>query len=165
LGVNHYRFEYAVANLDQGGFWQGLDGFLIQVPLSATLVDITDPPPYSSDLYYGIPPIWAHQFGSSPDFSGATPTVQPGYQWLEWWGHWPPSVYPTGTTATFMVELANVSVGFNDGVTVTYWGAYSYTGYEGALQGPVTAAPLPSSFILMATAMVALPWGRRLFRS
>ena len=160
-GVNHYLFEYAVTNLDQGaGAPQGLDGFYIQVPLTATLIGITDPATYSSGGS------WDHQFlASTPDLSGANATLQPGYQWLAWWGNWPASVYPIGTTATFSVELANVSVGSNDGVTVTYWGAYSYTGYEGPLQGPVTATPLPSSFILMATAMVALPWGRRLFRS
>lgn len=47
LGVNSYNFTYAVTNLDQGtGAPVGLDGFYVQVPLTATISNITDPPSY-----------------------------------------------------------------------------------------------------------------------
>jgi hypothetical protein len=93
-GVGHYLFQYEVTNLDQGSGWpQGFDGFYIQVPLSATILNITNPPPYLSGGYPAG--YWNHYFGQNPDPNwGATATLQPGYQWLNWWGLNERSVYP-----------------------------------------------------------------------
>jgi hypothetical protein len=92
--VGHYLFQYEVTNLDQGSGWpQGFDGFYIQVPLSATILNITNPPPYLSGGYPAG--YWNHYFGQNPDPNwGATATLQPGYQWLNWWGLNERSVYP-----------------------------------------------------------------------
>ena len=115
LGGNQYLFEYAVTNLDQGsGPYVGLDGFYLQVPLTAAILNITDPPTYSPGGS------WGHAFTSADPNSGATATLQLGYQWLYWWGNWPQSVYPQGTTANFSVKLDNVSSGYNDAAVVTY---------------------------------------------
>jgi hypothetical protein len=124
-GVGHYLFQYEVTNLDQGSGWpQGFDGFFIQVPLSATILNITNPPPYLSGGYpagYWNNYLGYHLEGDPPPEWPFGATLQSGYQWLWWWGLNEPSVYPVGTTAIFSVELDNVLVGYNDGVVVTYW--------------------------------------------
>jgi hypothetical protein len=162
-GGNKYLFEYAITKLDQGGSWQGLDDFYLQIPLTATILNITDPPPYTFD---GVAS-WIHDFNGAVNPYGAaiSPLAEPGYQWIEWWGHWGNSVYPPGTTATFSVELDKVSLGYNDAAVVTYlWvPAVTYTGYEGRLLGPVTTAPLPPGIVLFGSGLVGLGFWRPRF--
>jgi hypothetical protein len=161
LGVNSYNFAYAVTNLDQGtGAPVGLDGFYVQVPLTATITNYTDPTGYTGGS-------WPHYLPGGNPGSGSSATLQPGYQWLEWWGLDPASVYPIGTTATFSFDAGNVVLGQHQGAAVTYWnGPYGYnqtyyTGYEDLIQGPA-AIPLPGTLALLGPGLVGLAvFGRR----
>jgi hypothetical protein len=158
LGVNSYNFTYAVTNVDQGtGAPVGLDGFYVQVPLNATITNITVPDGYTGGLWKNYLP------GGNPG-SGSSATLQPGYQWLEWWGEGPASVYPVGKTAIFSFDAGNVVLGQHQGAAVTYWGWWAnptYTGYEDLIRGPA-AIPLPGTLALLGPGLLGLAvFGRR----
>jgi uncharacterized Zn-binding protein involved in type VI secretion len=148
LGGGFYRYDYAVTNVDQGpepGYpWVGMDVFIIQVPLTATLREIKDPAVCPSDpcddsnggRYWGHGTINGSLGG--PPWSGEMP--QSGYQWLWWSGQ--NTCYPQGTTAHFSFEV-NAPPGSNLGIAVTYlgtgiWTNYTYRMFQDNVTSPVT---------------------------
>jgi hypothetical protein len=159
LGGNSYNFAYAVTNLDQGvAPHEGLDGFYVQVPLTATISNITDPPIYGTGSAW-----WGHSLEfNKPSVGGDHAVLQPGYQWLAWWGYNEPSLYPSGTKVSFSFDASNVAVGQHQGITVSYFLPYpTYIGYEDVIQGPATV-PLPSALALLGSGLLGLGvFGRR----
>lgn len=163
LGGNNYQYSYEITNVDQGtGAGNGLGGFFIQVPLSATVSNITDPPPYL-DIANAH---WVDFFSTSLDpannFIG---TLKPGYQWLGWWGGGTPAIYPIGTTASGFSFQVNAPPGVSQGEVTTYlWDRVnppSYQSFEGNMTSPV---PLPSAVLLLGSGLVGLAglgWRRR----
>ncbi len=156
LGGNSWNFDYAVSNLADGTGYQGLDGFYIQVPTTASLSNIVDPNPSA-----GSPGYWGHALTTGDPDWGSGAVLKSGYQWLQWWGFEAQSVYPTGTTASphFSFDASGVSVGSNPAAIVTYWSGGSYTGYDDELVGPV---PLPGTLALLGPGLLGLAvFGRR----
>jgi len=141
LDVSEWNFTYTVRNINQGmgiGTQTGLDGFGIELPSTARIVDMVMPAPYSPGDR------WAAALSGGE---------------LMWWGANDPSVYETGSTATFSVTLDNVTVGTTSSQLLTYWRAWTppaayyqpdnfslhnYTGFSTDLIGPASG-PLPGS--------------------
>ncbi len=151
-GGGNYEYSYVVTNNNQGGSapygYYGLDGFFIQVPLSANILTVNVPTSYG-----GSPGYWEDVLTSSPNpiisFSG---TLKPGYQWLEWWGIDGSSVYPIGATADFSF-VVNAPPGLNQGVVTTYLGYPNYECFEGPMTSPV---PLPPTVLLLGSGLAGL---------
>jgi uncharacterized Zn-binding protein involved in type VI secretion len=150
LGDGFYRYDYAITNVDQGTayIYQGMDVFIIQVPLTATLREITDPAVCPSDPCNDSngTRYWIHGTVNGPltwyPYSGETP--QSGYQWLWWAGQ--NTCYPQGTTAHFSIEV-NAPPGSNPGLILTYQAntfptPYTYGVFQGNFTGPVIPTPL-----------------------
>jgi hypothetical protein len=162
LAPDSWHFNYEVSNLADGSGYQGLDGFYIQVPTTASLSNIVNPDPYWSSSGY-----WYNELITSdpPGGSGAIP--KSGYQWLRWWGVNLPSVYPAGTTATphFSFDASGVSVGMNPAAIITFWSSGTHSGYSNELQGP-TYVPLPGTLALLGPGLLGLAvFGRgRIFK-
>jgi hypothetical protein len=123
LGANSWQFIYHITNVNQGFVPQsGLDGFIIQVPLTATISNIIVPSGYTGGIWgwntYTSPPnsdvFYALEESLSP--------LLPGYQRLRFWGRGIESVYPQLTTTEFSFQASNVMVGAIPGETVTFWG-------------------------------------------
>jgi len=120
VGVDSYVFRYDVTNNNQqvGSTQTGLDGFYVQVPNSATVSNITDPPPY-----FGGNGFWDHGYHSGGQiFNAPEAPLNNGYSWLWWWGRDSSSVYPIGSTAQFSFQADAVGVGTASAVSVTFWG-------------------------------------------
>jgi hypothetical protein len=142
-GVGVWKYDYTVTNNDQGtGSPYGLDFFQIQVPLGATLTNITDPPSYMPGGY------WAHGTTTTidPRFNSSA-TLKSGFQWLYWAGVNPASVYPAGASASFSVTV-NAPAGISQGIVVSYYGS-SYQGFEGNFTSPGGAVALPLPLLLL----------------
>lgn len=139
----YYSYVYEVYNVDQDN--KGLNGFVIQVPLTATLQNITDPTSGSGNGS------WLHLTltGSlpSPPFDGQTP--QSGYQWLAW-GINGDAEYPKGSTATFSFQ-ANAPPGTNLGFVSTGPDVRAFFG--GNFTSPV---PVPSTVLLLGSGLLGL---------
>jgi uncharacterized Zn-binding protein involved in type VI secretion len=146
IGGGFYKYDYAVTNVDQGGtfVYEGLDVFIIQVPVTATLRNIQNPAICPSDPCNDSngPRYWGHATHDGPlnwwPYSSDTP--QSGFQWLFWYGM--NTCYPQGTTALFSFE-ANAPPGSNLGLVVTYQSnsfptPYTYGVFQGNVTSPVT---------------------------
>lgn len=160
IDADSWTFNYAVKNVNQQtGNMTGLDGFYLQVPSSAVITNITAPSPY-----YGSPGYWATGTTtvSAPlsSFGAPEAALQPGNTWLTWWGMWPQSVYPMGTTANFSFRADNVSLGTTMAVPTTYWGG-SYTVYSTQVQGPISAVPEPATLSLLGMGLLGLFFRKR----
>jgi hypothetical protein len=147
-GTHSWEFVYDVTNENQGnGLTQGLDGFSVEVPRSATISGVISPAPYR-----GSPGYWGG--GISDDW---------GVHRISWWGYGGESVYPVGTTARFGFRADGVDLGSTPASVVTYYAAGSYNVYEVSLLGPVAvplAATVPEpSTVLVWTALGAIGLG------
>ncbi len=165
LDTYSYLFEYAVTNNNQevigGSSWTGLDGFFIQIPDSAAISNITIPPAYRNSFGY-----WTYEISTEdPIFNAPEAPLLEHHVWLKWWGHWTPSLYPIGTTATFSFQADNVLLGTASSVQVTHWNwetplspyvTYPPHGYYSAfsteLVAPV-AIPEPAGMLLLGSAV------------
>jgi hypothetical protein len=142
-----YTYGYEVYNVNQGEL--GLDGFVIQVPLTATLQNITNP----ATLPTGSGSWWHTSVSGplpSPPYNYQTP--QSGYQWLVW-GIAGDAEYPIGTTATFSFE-ANAPPGINLGLAST--GPIKRDWFEGNFTGPTSPVPVPSTVLLLGSGLLGL---------
>ena len=139
-----------------------MDGFLILVPESAILSNITSPASY---LAGGT---WVYDEYSAGTDTGYFGTAIPaGYIGLYWWGQQPASVYPTGATATFSFEADGVALGWAPAAAVTYYGYLEYSHYSYEIEGPVAAAatpaPEPATMTLLLCGIAAIAGFRRRF--
>lgn len=165
-GVDSYLFQYDVTNNNQGSgaTYIGLDGFYIQVPNSATISNITNPASYSPGGW------WYNGTNTDSSIIGAPEApLLAGNSWLLWWGAWPASVYPAGTTVSFSFQADGVALGTTNSLQVTYWhldtptspywttdtGA-NYSTFSTALISPVATVPLPSALLLFATGIAGM---------
>ena len=169
IASDSWKFVYDVTNVNQSiGGPTGFDGFCIQVPLTATISNVSVPPPYSTgwgDTY------WNWGFAATALLPTQADPLLPGNQWLWFWGYTYPSVYPLGTTAEMVFQASGVTTGLTPGEVVTCWqdgpvppqyGAqqvpptnYYYSAFSTSLIGPV-AVPEPSTLLLAAMGLVCL---------
>jgi len=134
LGPQKFEFQYTIHNNDQEAppeyGYTGLDGFLVYLPASAVISDVTVPV-----SFHGDPGYWVYV---------------PGPDSYLWWGLDPSSVYPAGSDAVFSFVADDVSVGQTAAQLTTFWAGYNlppntwYTQYDATITGPV-AVPLPSA--------------------
>jgi len=166
LNVDSYLFQYDVTNNNQGSgaTYVGLDGFYIQVPNSATISNVTNPASYSPGGW------WSNNINTDSSIIGAPEApLLAGNSWLVWWGSWPASVYPAGTTASFSFQADGVALGTANSLQVTYWhyetptspywtptSGANYSTFSTALISPVTTVPLPSALLLFATGIAGM---------
>ena len=176
IAVDSWQFVYDITNVNQSiGGTTGFDGFYIQVPLTATISNVSVPAPYSvgwgdTRWNWGLATVLTNM-----PVAPEAPLLS-GNQWLWFWGNTYPSVYPLGTTAEIVFQASGVTSGLTPGVVVTYWqdgpappqyGAeqvpptnYYYSAFSTSLIGPV-AIPEPSAFVLLTIGAVALLLFRR----
>lgn len=175
MGAQSWEFAYTVTNNNQGdNLYNGFCGFAIQVPISATISNVTDPPPCGKTGW--TDPHWVHWFHTDLSASGNAPDMPalPGYQWLNWQGQ--NDDYAPGATVAFSFLAEGVNLGNTPGVPFTYWcndvpsypyytgiNGGNYTLFSTTLVGPV-ATPEPSSLVLLcigAASLLACAWRRR----
>jgi hypothetical protein len=129
LGPESFSFVYSITNNNQGSGWPvGLDGFYLDVPVSASISNVVCPAPYA-----GPPGYWLSDEGTS---------TTPGCKKLSWGGQHPHSVYPIGTTAQFSFQADGVAVGSTAANVLTYkydggGGNWHYSLFLTTLTGPV----------------------------
>lgn len=170
-GQSHeYVFNYSVTNVGQGyaGTQTGLDGFTIYIPTSATVISATVPASYA-----GSPGVWTNAPSASLDLrgNGTQNMVAPaGYVAYTFWGQNTQSVYQQGSTATFSLTLANVSVGSNTVGISSYYGfstpptgqAYTtneygnYTTFTTHAVSAVAAVPEPETYAMLLAGLGAV---------
>ena len=163
LGGDDYQFEYQVTNVNQStSTYTGLDGLSIPVPNDVTIDSVVVPPPY-----YGSAGYWDYHFGTNEALPDAENV-------LTFWGHYSPSVYPVGTTATFSFVARSVDVAQDAAAVFSYWhddippfpyyistNGRAYSAYTTSLPVPV---PEPSTLILLAggtLGLLACGWRKR----
>jgi len=92
LGPYSWRFEYQITNINQEApedNYTGLDGFMIEIPETAVISNVTVPDSYH-DPVNGDVGYW--------NYGGDEDTI------LWYWGQQTPSVYPMDSTATFSLK-------------------------------------------------------------
>lgn len=168
LDFDSYIFQYEVTNINQqvGSSFTGLDGFMVQIPNSAIITNITNPVSYRGSPGYWFNPDW-----SDTTFYNATEApLLAGNNWLRWWGADPVSVYPIGSTAAFSFQADGVAIGISSAVQVTYWGNQTpladyftiptgnYTAFSTSLISPVAVAPVPepSTMFLLGSVLIGI---------
>ncbi len=151
-----YTYTYSVTNNNQGTGTsdppRGLNGFVLQVPLSATIQNITSPlaPPGSLDPTNSYWRIIFQGPGALPFPNGPSP--QSGYQWLAWGSDGLYPEYEIGQTAVFSFQ-ANAPEGSNLGIVSTGpQGSY----FVGAFTGPTSPVPVPSALVLLGSGLLGL---------
>lgn len=156
-----YTYTYYVHNNNQGlplGEYdsnsepRGLNGFVIQVPLSATIQNITSPgaPPGSPDASNSFWKIMFQGTGSLPYLNGASP--QSGYQWIAWGSEGMYPEYGIGGTAVFSFQ-ANAPAGSILGIESTGPGGPYF---EDSFAGPTSPVPVPSALVLLGSGLLGL---------
>ncbi|PCI58563.1 MAG: hypothetical protein COB35_13490 [Gammaproteobacteria bacterium] len=109
LGGNQYTFLYNVTNNNQQSStytMTGLDAFYVMVPDNAILSNFITPLPYFNSSGF-----WTSTTSTQLSIFDTGNILPSGYQWVSWWGNWPASVYPIGTTASFGFTIDNVNLG------------------------------------------------------
>jgi hypothetical protein len=135
-----YRYTWTVHNQDQS---QGLDVFVIEVPVEARVLTYSVPPPYSNPE--GSEAQWVFHESQEAQVDPhnnqawlAAPAT--GKKWLRWVGQQPPSVYPAGTTVTFSLTTDSaIKPGAVRGVATTYTpqdDPQYYVAFHGRILGP-----------------------------
>jgi hypothetical protein len=135
-----YRYTWTVHNQDQS---QGLDVFVIEVPVETRVLAYSVPPPYSNSE--GSEAQWVfHETQEAqvdPHNNQAWLSAPAtGKKWLRWAGQQPPSVYPAGTTVIFSLTTDSaIKPGAVRGVATTYTpqdDPQYYTAFHGRILGP-----------------------------
>jgi hypothetical protein len=154
LGADSFRFAYDIKNNNQGnGPPAGLDVFELLVPISATIVNVSNPLPYS-----GNPGYWAFSERAS---------TEPGFKTLYWYGAYEQAVYPAGATMHLSFQANGVAVGSAAEKLTTYkYGTatdWYYAPFSAMTIGPV-GVPEPSTFVLLGAGLAgaaAVAWRKR----
>lgn len=144
-----YRYTWTVHNQDQS---QGLDVFVIEVPVQTRVLAYSVPPPYSNPEGSGAQWVFGESYEAQidPHDNQAWLSAPPaGKKWLTWGGQQPPSVYPAGTTVTFSLTTdSTIKPGTVRGVATTYTpesAPHYYAAFHGNILGPSGASFEPNA--------------------
>jgi hypothetical protein len=144
-----YRYTWTVHNQDQA---QGLDVFVIEVPVQTRVLAYSVPPPYSNPEGSGAQWVFGESYEAQVDPHDNQAWVEApgvGKKLLSWVGQQPPSVYPAGTTATFSLTTDSaVKPGAVRGVATTYTpqnDPHYYAAFDGGILGPSGTTFEPSA--------------------